>query len=415
MARYAIIGGTIWGNRGAEAMLTTTIGQIRERDPQAEIVIFSYLPKNDQKLIRNETIAIYDARPRALVFGHLPFALLVAFFRLFGLRLPDALLSPSVQALRWADILLDISGISFADGRVKFLPFNILIIWPAMLVGTPVVKLSQAVGPFTAGLNRWLSRWILSKLKHGYARGQITYQHVRELGLQNWTFAPDVAFLYQPAYSLSDENSPQVDALAQKLQTIRDTGKIIVGLSPSSLVYAQSDHDYVAQFLRLMRALGDAYHFVLLPNATREGVDKTRNNDLVVIDYIQMRATRELPPTMAKQFDAVLYDINTAGSRRLIGLCDVLLTSRFHGMISALSLGVPVGVIGWSHKYSEILNEFDMGHFAVDFADTDHDLETTVRTLIEERDVWQQKIQQRLPTIQAQVASQFEALSQWLK
>jgi len=37
-----IIGGTIWGNRGAESMLVTTIGMLRQSQPDAQFVVFSY-------------------------------------------------------------------------------------------------------------------------------------------------------------------------------------------------------------------------------------------------------------------------------------------------------------------------------------------------------------------------------------
>jgi colanic acid/amylovoran biosynthesis protein len=43
--------------------------------------------------------------------------------------------------------LIDLAGVSFIDGREKFLPFNILTILPAMLLGVPVVKFAQAMGP----------------------------------------------------------------------------------------------------------------------------------------------------------------------------------------------------------------------------------------------------------------------------
>lgn len=37
-----ISGATVWGNRGAEAMLVTTVGQVRERYPDARFYLFSY-------------------------------------------------------------------------------------------------------------------------------------------------------------------------------------------------------------------------------------------------------------------------------------------------------------------------------------------------------------------------------------
>ena len=40
-------------------------------------------------------------------------------------------------------------------------------------------------------------------------------------------------------------------------------------------------------------------------------------------------------------------------------------------MIAALSLAVPVYVIGWSHKYKEVLERFQMDEFMRDYKNVD--------------------------------------------
>jgi len=40
----------------------------------------------------------------------------------------------------------------------------------------------------------------------------------------------------------------------------------------------------------------------------------------------------------------------------------VPVTARFHGLVSALSTGTPVMAVGWSHKYKELLRDFDAEH-----------------------------------------------------
>lgn len=411
----AIIAGTLWGNRGAEAMLVTAIGQIRITYPGATVNVFSYLAAKDRALCNDPSINIYPSRPRDLVLVHFPFALLVWMVALFGGRWPDSLLPPSMRALRRCDVLMDVSGIAFADGREKFLPFNVLVIWPAMLMGVPVVKLAQAVGPFKSPVNRLVSKLWLSRCQHVNARGGQTADFLRDLGMppDRWSPSADVAFLYDPAYSLTDENAEQVDQLEAKLRALREDGVKVVGLSPSSLVYskfAKRDRDYVAVFFRLIRALDDDVHYVLLPNATRAGTDKLRNNDLAVIDLITMRAVRELGAKTAKRIHAVDFDLNTAGSRRLIAACDVVVTSRFHGMVSCLSLGVPVLVIGWSHKYAEVLAAFGLDDHAIDFDAPDLDLPARFADLFTREDAIRAQIEAKLADVKALSQRQFDGV-----
>jgi colanic acid/amylovoran biosynthesis protein len=414
-----VIGATIWGNRGAEAMLVTSIGKVREMRPDAQFVIFSYLPKRDSSLINDKAISVFDARPLPLVLTYFPFAMLCWLFAIFRIRLPDFMLPKAIRALRQCDILLDINGISFADKRIKYLPFNILHIWPAFLLKVRVVKLAQAVGPFKNPLTRLSSRLFMTRCYHIYARGKATASHLTQLGMSQskWTLAPDIAFLYKPEYSLSDENDDLVNQLLEELTALRSKDRMIIGLLPSSLVYQQMGklgRDYVLQFLKLIRDLDTDYQFVVLPNATREGSTKTRNNDLAVIDLLEMRAERELPTEAIQRLHFVNYDINTASSRKIIENCDLIVTSRFHGMISGLCLRVPVVVIGWSHKYKEILDEFDMGHLALDFANPELDASQLAYDAIENRVQLGKQISDNLPSVRAAAEQQFVNLQSLL-
>jgi len=412
----AITGATLWGNRGAEAMLVTTIGQVRARRPDAHIVIFSYFPKRDRALVRDPRITVIGARPRDLVLRTFPFAVLIWLAGLLRLRWPDRLLPHPARALRRCDVLLDISGISFADGREKYLPFNILLIWPAMLLGVPVIKLAQALGPFKNPLTRLSARLFLPRCRHIYARGAVTAEHLRDLRLpaEKCSLAADIAFLYQPEYSLTSENEAQVDALAARLAELRAAGKTIVGLVPSSLVHtasAKAGRDYAGLFMQIIRELGGPeLHFVVVPNATRQGSPSFANNDLAAIAILRDRLAADLPGALGERVDIVDYDLNTAGSRRLFTQCDVLITSRFHAMVSALTLGVLPVVIGWSHKYAEVLAEFGLERFAVDFADPHADALALARAALAERDTLRAQVAARIGAVKESAAAQFSSL-----
>ena len=71
-----IIGGTIWGNRGAESMLATTIGELREKLPVSEFNVFTYYPQKDSQLVNQNRVNILNASPLSLATIAFPFALL---------------------------------------------------------------------------------------------------------------------------------------------------------------------------------------------------------------------------------------------------------------------------------------------------------------------------------------------------
>ena len=59
-------------------------------------------------------------------------------------------------------------------------------------------------------------------------------------------------------------------------------------------------------------------------------------------------------------------DLTAGELRRLVSGSRVLVTSRFHAMISGLSTCTPTVVVGWSHKYREVLDDFGLAKFGMD-------------------------------------------------
>jgi len=413
-----IIGGTIWGNRGAESMLVTTIGMLRQSQPDAQFVVFSYSPKKDRKLIQDQNIQVVSAKPTSLVLRVFPFVVLAWLLRLVGITVPGALLTNVVRALRRCDMLLDIGGISFVDGREIFLPFNILTIWPAMMLKIPVVKLAQALGPFRNPLNRAAARIFLPRCQAIFARGDITAENLVQIRLRNVTRAADIAFLYDSRFSLSVENEEQVQELQAELARVKAQGKRIIMISPSSLVYekaAKKGKDHVGELLQLVRDLDDgSTHFLFLANSTKEGSAKPRNNDIFVLDLLMQRALTTLLPEEFAIMHWVNWDVNTASLRKLMGMGDLLITSRFHAMVSGLSLCVPTLVIGWSHKYQETLADFGMQRYAADVDRGFGDLLALARELLEQGQAVRAQLSARLGAVRELSRVQFQYLESLL-
>jgi len=415
----AIIGGTIWGNRGAESMLTTTIGMIRRTYPNAHFTLFSYYPEKDRQLVQDERVTILSSKPISLVTKHVFGAIFGVVLHSINVKLPRGAFFQIARALSESDVLLEIGGITFSDGREKFLPFNIFTIWPAMLLGVPVVKMAQAVGPFIKPVNRFFAKKFLWHCKFIFARGEKTELYLKNLKYpRNKTVTTaDVAFLYEPKFSLSTENEEIVDILVGKLKNIRKGGKSVVIFSPSVLVEKRANQiglDYIGELLDAMTELdAEAHHFVVIPNATRAGSEKTHNNDLLTIKTMKKRTAEGLIQLPA--VDWVDYDMNTASIRRIIQQADILVTSRYHAMISGLCLNIPTLVIGWSHKYMETMAYFGLVEYALDFNQDDICIASAIMDMFSKKQDIKTKMKNSLPVVRRMSQKQFDYLTQVLK
>lgn len=57
---------------------------------------------------------------------------------------------------------------------------------------------------------------------------------------------------------------------------------------------------------------------------------------------------------------------SAAGIKSLIGLLDFVVASRYHSLVAAISMRTPVAVIGWSHKYDELMQRAGLADWVLD-------------------------------------------------
>jgi polysaccharide pyruvyl transferase WcaK-like protein len=88
---------------------------------------------------------------------------------------------------------------------------------------------------------------------------------------------------------------------------------------------------------------------------------------------------------------------------------DLFLASRFHAMVSALAAGVPTLLIGWSHKYREVMRQFDVEEWALGYEQVSAEevIDRFDRLLREERDV-RERIVGHLEEVRASAGRNFD-------
>ena len=194
---------------------------------------------------------------------------------------------------------------------------------------------------------------------------------------------------------------------------MQEDGSAIIGICPSSVVYSKSQEtgvDYIgklAEVIEILLLKGNT-SVLLFPNATRDKqMDKFRNNDLPLIDQIYKRLIAG-NASFSTKILAVDRNINTDSIKNMINFCDITIVSRFHAMIASLSMAIPVMVLGWSHKYFEVMKQFNMEAFVVDYQDEQHDFISSIERMLKEKDQYVSQITTNLPVVKQESYKQFE-------
>jgi coenzyme F420-reducing hydrogenase beta subunit/polysaccharide pyruvyl transferase WcaK-like protein len=399
--RVAVIGGSFSGNKGASAMLESAILNLSRSMPEPiDYDVISIYPRRDRARRLPENVRIVSAPPIQLILLLPPLA---ALYALLGrMRLPRKFLLAfrPLGAIARAAALLDVSGISFVDGRGATLAYNVACNLPAIMVGTPFVKLSQALGPFRSFPNRTAARFILSRARMVFARGRRTEDNLKELGITNVSPAADLAFILNDGTPVPELSRPWLDALP------RDA--TVIGVCPSQVLAsycARRGTDLVATLSDALDTLHEetGAHILVIAHSLLEPDKHSRNNDFHVCRGVYERLSHREAATL------VAEDLSASELRAVIARCSCLIATRFHAMISALCVGVPTLVIAWSHKYREVMDEFGLGGCVLDAEGLDGAaLAAGARRVLGEREKMRATIETGLAKVTASARAQIE-------
>ena len=230
------------------------------------------------------------------------------------------------------NVVLDASGFAFGD---QWGPGNTIAMAKAMRrwgrLGTKVIFLPQAFGPFSTRQIRKAFHVVATQADRIYARDPVSYRHIVDLvgELPNLRQAPDFTVLLKgrvPSYF--DGASHDIAIIPNR----RMVDKASISVAEHYIPFLMT---YIRHFLY------SGYKPFLLVHGGREDEElaweavRPFGNDVPIV-------TEEDPLNM----------------KGIIGACKSVVSSRYHGLISALSQGVPSIGTGWSHKYRELFYEY---------------------------------------------------------
>lgn len=397
---FLLTGGQLSGNLGAAAMVQVTVEGIRRVCPEAGICFLAKYFDEEQAdaprvLGARHGVRLVPARQLKTTFATLPWAALTAVFRKPGRSRGTA---GVLGALEDCDVVVDIGGITFSRERgLGGMLINATWVLLPLFRGRPVVKLSQALGPFGGGWFRLVSRALLHRVAVIVSRGRLTTEELRRLGLDRGLHeCADLAFLLEAAETERTRALPKPPGL-------------LVGVSPSSVLAGKLGPE---RYVALMR---DAIVHVLAADPGAEvwicahawrNKDTTSNNDEPVCRQVH----EALPAALRGRARLVAGDYTPAEMRTVISRTDAFLACRFHAMVGALAAGVPVAVLGWSHKYREVLELFGLDTCIGSREASPEKLAALLDRVIAERGRLGGAIRKALPGVRASSERNFEVL-----
>jgi colanic acid/amylovoran biosynthesis protein len=238
--------------------------------------------------------------------------------------------------------------------------------------GRPVVLLPQAMGPFSDSATADAAREVLEAATLVYVRDQASLVHARNLlgsAVDHLRRAPDITIL-------DDGVAP-------------DTTVADVVLVPNARLVDQGGWDKHVYLDALERCAAAA---------TRRG------RTVEVVCHTDEAGDRVLAAALAARLGCgVSAERDERRAKGRLAAAQLVVGSRFHALLGALSQGTPAVALGWSHKYGELLGDFSVQELAAPLGCDPVAAAGTVSDALDAVDELRARISARLPVLRAQV------------
>jgi polysaccharide pyruvyl transferase WcaK-like protein len=318
------IRGTGFENKGAELMLHAILQKVGDSFPDAR---FAMTPSNNQDYVRRAMLGLYQ-KVRLRKYGvslcwMIPSKWRQKYRQLYGLVLDNDV-----------DVVLDASGFAYSEQWGEYSSVTLasyVKTWKKR--GTKIVLLPQAMGPFTSPTIRKAFAFVVNNADLVFARDDVSYKYVTEVvgERENVLKAPDFTNLL-PGITPADPE--------------RFHGRFC--LVPNCRMIDKTSDDQSTRYTffcaECIKSLVEFGHrpFILIHGGSQ---------DLRLAQKIMSESNEEIE--IIKETDALKI-------KGILGLCKGAISSRYHGLVSALSQGVPSLASGWSHKYEMLFKEYSI-------------------------------------------------------
>lgn len=312
-------------NKGAELMLVAILEELSNNFPNAVVYInpdskfdINKLPKFNTKI--------------KLRFGLILGRYINPLFAKIGIKQPLNYFKEN-YAMKSIDIVLDASGFKYSDQwkrSIKWIYEKEKYYQKLTSNKTKIIFLTQAFGPFLTE-NGKKSFQVLDKY--------CTLIFAREKTSHNIIF--DIALNKDKIFQSYDFTLKVKGNVPKKYQYLQDSVAII----PNKKMVSHGNKNQLKYINLLVKSINYFKSLnlnVFLLNHESEG---------------DLQICREINSKLEEKIE-IIFGLKAKEVKGLIGVSQFVLSSRFHGVASALSQGVPCVSTSWNHKYEELFKDF---------------------------------------------------------
>ncbi|MBD2205070.1 polysaccharide pyruvyl transferase family protein [Calothrix sp. FACHB-1219] len=255
------------------------------------------------------------------------------------------------------DVVLDASGFTYSDqwGSKKSQVMADLA-KKCRKEGKKVILMPQAFGPFE---NPQVKKAFIEVVKNTdliFAREAISYKYLMELGIESShiKIAPDFTNLVKGTVPDYFDTSFKRACI---IPNIRMTDKTSEEVKNRYIYFLETCADILFQ--------KELKPFIL--------VHDTEDSSLAF--RIQEKFGNSLE---------IISESNPLYIKGILGNCYAVVSSRFHGLINALSQGIPCVATGWSHKYQMLLEDYNCPECLIDSVSSKDEIKQKINMITDE-------------------------------
>lgn len=231
------------------------------------------------------------------------------------------------------DVIINASGFSIGDFWSKFITnksqSRLKQYKKIKQRGGKVIFMPQAFGPFKDENVKKYVQDLNKVVDVFFAREKQSYEYLTEvIGSEKVKLCPDFTNLYTPEYEYNLSDKYVVLIPNSKMLESKSSGK----------------EAYFNLFVELTKVIQQAGLKVVFLN--HEGPKDFE----IIEEIISLGGIKDAE---------LLNDLNADQVKGVIKNAFVVVSSRFHGAVSSLSQNVPLLVTSWSHKYEELLKDYN--------------------------------------------------------